>query len=507
MAESIDKLDAHTLSRRRLLARNVGWNLLGVLLPLAVAVFSIPVLVSRLGEGRFGLLSLSWVFIGYFNIFDLGFGRALTKLVSNRVAQNQQSTIPGLMATALASVLGLSFFTCTAVFLAAPTLVSGVMHVPAELEGEAIGVLRILALTIPFVIIGTVLRGALEAFQRFDLVNLVRLSSGLYLFIGPLLMLPFTRDMTVLVGMLALGKVAGTLMFLRLTLRQVPELTSRLGWNRAEFRALFVFGGWITLGNILGPMLSYTDHFLVGALVSVSMVGYYIVPYQMVTKLWVIVTAMVGVLFPALSITLVSQPERAQNLFATGMKAVLLVVAPVAWLLSAYSGEVLQLWLNPDYGRIAGPLLQIFALGVFINSFSIVTLALVQAAGRPDWVPRLFLCELPFYLPALYYAIGHAGLSGGALVWAGKIVIDFVFLLWAVQRLLPATRAAMRAAALPFLLLLASFLPLYMDCPLGVRIGLTLAWVPAFVGAAWFWVLSPAERASLQKKITSAMNA
>jgi O-antigen/teichoic acid export membrane protein len=497
-------LDAHTLTRRGLLARNVVWNLLGVGLPLLVAVFAIPVLVRSLGEGRFGLLSLSWIFIGYFNIFDLGFGRALTKIVSSRIALSQQDSIPRLIATAMTSVMAFSLLVAVVIFISAPWLATTVMRIPEDLHAEAEGVLRVLALAIPFVILGTVLRGALESFQRFDLVNAVRVSSGLYLFLGPLFMLPFTHNMVLLIGMLALGKVFGTLMFLRMCFKRVPQLASRFGWTSAEFRSLFTYGGWITVGNILGPLLTYTDHFMIGALVSVAMVGYYIVPYQMVTKLWVIVTAIVGVLFPALSVNLISDPERARRLFATGVKAVIIVVAPAAWLLTAFSGEILELWLNSEYRQTAGPLLQLFAIGVFINSFSIVTLALVQAAGRPDWVPRLFMIEMPIYLPALYLSIERFGLQGAATVWISKIVIDFLFLMWAVQKLMPATRQAMIAAIPGVVLMAASFLPSFAGLSLTIRLAIAVVWLAGFGLLAWLRVLDQGERNWIKNRLTSA---
>ena len=504
VAEQPVGLDARALTRRGLLARNVVWNLLGVGLPLLVAVFAIPVLVRSLGEGRFGLLSLSWIFIGYFNIFDLGFGRALTKIVSARIAVSQQDSIPRLIATAISSVMALSVLVSTAIFLLAPWLANNVMRIPADLHGEAEGVLRVLAVAIPFVILGTVLRGALESFQRFDLVNMVRVTSGLYLFLGPLLMLPFTHNMVLLIGMLALGKVIGTMVFMRLCFQRVPQLASRFGWTASEFRSLFTFGGWITAGNILGPLLTYTDHFMIGAMVSVAMVGYYVVPYQMVTKLWVVVAAVVGVLFPALSVNLIADPARAHRLFLAGMKAALLIVAPAAWLLTAFAGEILELWLNSTYRETAGPLLRLFALGVFINSFSIVTLALVQAAGRPDWVPRLFLIEMPFYLPSLYLAIKQWGLIGAASVWVIKIVIDFAFLIWAVQRLLPTTRASMRAGAFGFSVLMLSFVPVHMNLPIEVRAVLAAGWIAVFTVVAWRHVLSAGERQMLLNRLRLA---
>ncbi len=493
--------EASALTRRGLLARNVVWNLLGVGLPTLAAVLAIPPLAGALGEARFGLLSLAWMFIGYFTIFDLGLSLALTKIVSARIAENRRPSLTSLVGTALIAATLVAVLSAVLVWGAAPRLVTQIMKVPADLQGEALQVIYVLALSIPFVILGSVLRGVLEAFQRFDLVNVVRLANGLYLFIGPLLVLPWTRDMAVLVGVLALGKAVATLVFAWFCLRLLPELLRELRWSALEFRELFLFGGWITLGNIIGPLLTYTDQFMIGTLVSIALVGYYLVPYQMITKLWAVTVAVVGVLFPALSIHLIADRPAARRLFLLGMKSVVLLVAPAAFLAAAFAGEILQLWLDAEHGRVGGPLLQVFALGVLINAFSFVTLALVQASGKPDWVPKLFLLEMPFYVPALYVAIAQCGLMGAVLVWLAKILVDFLFLLWASSRVMPEVSAALRKAVPGFLVLFGGFLPLYADLPLmwrGLYAGVWLLGLPLL---SWYQLLSPDERSLILDRV------
>ena len=44
-----------------------------------------PILVDGLGTARFGVLTLAWAVIGYAQVFDLGIGRALTKLTAERI--------------------------------------------------------------------------------------------------------------------------------------------------------------------------------------------------------------------------------------------------------------------------------------------------------------------------------------------------------------------------------------------------------------------------------------
>ena len=73
------------LAAPRLLARNTVWNLVGQVAPMVAAVVSIPILIRHVGVDGFGVLSLAWILVGYFSLFDLGLGRALTRFVADKL--------------------------------------------------------------------------------------------------------------------------------------------------------------------------------------------------------------------------------------------------------------------------------------------------------------------------------------------------------------------------------------------------------------------------------------
>src|SRR5262245_26113094 len=82
--------DLHQALRGRAMARNSVWNLFGQVLPLLVAAVVIPILIRRLVLDRFSVLTLAWALVGYFGLFDLGLGRALTKVVSEALAAGKE---------------------------------------------------------------------------------------------------------------------------------------------------------------------------------------------------------------------------------------------------------------------------------------------------------------------------------------------------------------------------------------------------------------------------------
>lgn len=192
-----------------LLARNTIWTLFGTLLPMAVAVVSIPPLVHALGLDRFGLLSLAWVVIGYFSLFDAGIGRALTKLAAERLGTNEEHSVPSLVWTSLLLLFALGVLGGLATFAVSARLVHGVLKIPAALQPEALKSFDMLALSIPTVTVTSGLRGILEAQQRFRLPNLIRIPMSIFSFVGPLLALPFSHSLLPVVAILVVGRVMG----------------------------------------------------------------------------------------------------------------------------------------------------------------------------------------------------------------------------------------------------------------------------------------------------------
>src|SRR5438128_217783 len=95
---------SESLTSGRVLAKSASFNLLGQVAPVLVAFLAVPVLVSHLGVDRFGLLSLVWLVIGYFGLFDLGLSRALTQLVAEKLGANDENTTADAF-TALALML------------------------------------------------------------------------------------------------------------------------------------------------------------------------------------------------------------------------------------------------------------------------------------------------------------------------------------------------------------------------------------------------------------------
>ena len=66
---------------------------------MAIALVTIPMLIEGIGRERFGVLTLAWIILGYFSLFDLGLGRALTRLAAEKLGLGLETSIPPLVRT------------------------------------------------------------------------------------------------------------------------------------------------------------------------------------------------------------------------------------------------------------------------------------------------------------------------------------------------------------------------------------------------------------------------
>lgn len=485
------------LTETRTLARSTVWNFVGAGAPLFVAIFTIPVLVSGLGTERFGLLALVWVAIGYFSLFDVGLGRALTKLVADRLGTERPQGLPELVWTASFLMLALGVVGGVVVgFLSSPLVNS--LKTPLELQEEARQSFLLVAVAIPFVVSTAGWRGVLEAYQRFDLIAAIRVPMGIFTFAAPVAALPFSRSLATAVAILVAGRIVAWAAYLLFVFRVVPEVRREVRFARRELRPLLTFGGWMTVSNLISPLMVYLDRFLIGILLSAAAVTYYATPYEVVTRFLLVPNALLGVLFPAFAISLVRDSARVARMFGKGVSYTLLLLVPVTVGVVALAPEGLDLWLGRDFVVSSTFVLRWLVVGVLANAVGRLVFSLIQAAGRPDLTAKLHVVELCLYLPGVWWMIGRWGINGAAMAWTARMVVDAALLLATVSRLLPDMRGLVVRIALGLGVGIFASVGAGLFSGLWVRAGYLVAVLAIFVPVAWFLVLGSEERATVR---------
>jgi len=498
MSESTDSL---TGGRR--LAQNVAWNIFGTAAPLIVAIATIPFLVKGLGLPRFGLLTMAWMIVGYFSLFDFGLGRALTKLVAEKLGAALADEIPSLIWTGITLMATLGLLGGMLLAAVTPMLVDNIFNIPIELIDETRLSFYLLALSVPLVIATTGLRGVVEAHQRFGLVNLVRIPLGVATYLGPAAVVPFSSSLVPIVSVLIVSRLIAAIAYGYLCFRVEPKLRDGVKIDRRDIRPLISFGGWMTVSNIISPMMVYLDRFLIGSVISMTAVAFYATPYEIATKLLIVPGALMGVMFPAFSAALVQDRTRARMLFVRASNYIYIVIFPAVLIVVTLANEGLSVWLGKEFADSSTTVLQLLSVGVLLNSQAQVPFGMVQGAGRPDLTAKLHLIELVIYLPALWILVDYYGIVGAAIAWAARMGVDAVLLSFLAQRLLPglpgfSVRTVLQVAISTVALWIGALLTGTF-----LQFSYLLLTLFVFAAVAWLTILGDDERESVISRLNS----
>ena len=418
---------ARFLPHPRLL-KNLLWSILGTGLPMIVAIVAIPRLIEGIGLARFGILSLAWVIVGYFSLFDLGLGRAMTQLVSQRIGEGAHKEIPAIFRSGMTLMTLLGIVGAVLVWLISPWLVETRLAIPEDLRTETLYTFYWLAASIPVVIVTTGLRGILEAYQRFDVVNIVRIPLGVLTYLAPLVVLVYSIRLPDMVLALVVSRVVGCGAYLWVCLGLYPELMRRTALDATPIREMLSFGGWMTVSNVVGPLLTYLGRLLLAVLVSAEAVAYFSTPYDVVINLLMIPAILVSVYFPMFSQQLTTAPHLARGLYRQATAYNIVAVLPFCLATCLFARPMLAWWINPEFAEHSFRVAQFIAVGVFINSIGLIAQSVVQAFGRPDLTAKLHMLELVLYVPYLWWLTHEYGIDGAAIAWTIRVLISAVVL-------------------------------------------------------------------------------
>ncbi|MES2530001.1 MAG: flippase [Pseudomonadota bacterium] len=419
------------------LSRNALWSLAGAAVPLIAGAALIPYLLSQLGVELFGVLTLVWVLMGYFSLFDFGLGRALTQKVSQRLSSGEHlAELPALIKCGVLLATALGGAGGVVLALGAAPFATEVMRVSPALRQDVLHALLVTAVGIPITTATVGLRGVLEAYEDFKNANVLRMLFGIGTFGLPAAsVFFFGPSLLLMVSCLMLARLALVVAHWRLVSRCAPAAWWKSRFRRGEVRGLLSFGAWMSVSNIISPLMVTADRFVISAVLGAATVAYYAVPSELIARTLILPGALASVLFPRLASLLVKDTRAAHRLYKGSVSIVTTAMVPVSLALMLGSHWGLSLWLGSGFADEAAPVVTILAVGLALNGIAFIPFAVVQAAGLAHVTAKLHLIEALFYFPLLWYGLHAFGLKGAAVAWVGRVGIDLLLLLISTRRL------------------------------------------------------------------------
>jgi O-antigen/teichoic acid export membrane protein len=463
---------------------NALWTFAGQIFPLVIVLMTLPFFIRCLGVERFGAFTLIFAFFTYLNLFDLGVSVGLTRFLARAIAAGNDKEFRELTDTALLMLFILGCGGAIVAFCTIPFILR-FLHLSNVLYNEMRDALIILLVALPMSLYSGGLRSVLNARQRMELVNILEITLAVSRTLGMLLIAAFNNDLRWIVAFFCLTQI---IVFFLYSYCAAPFIPGEKGHGLPDMKKVYIFfqyGGWLTVSNIISPVMVYFDRFLLGAILSIAVIPYYSIPYDIVTKLWVFPATICVPFFPVLSALYSRDLMASKLIFMKMVRFLFISLFPLILFAGIFAREGMTLWMGEEFAEKSYIILQWLSVGVLTNSLAQLAYNYILASGRTDLPAKFHLIELCLYLPMLFILIKKFGLKGAAVAWVLRVSVDAVLLFVALIRLTRLELRYVKEIINCFLISITLLMVAFIHTGVKWKLGYWFAAVVLF--SVWLW--------------------
>lgn len=411
--------------------RKLAWNLVGAVLPSITGLLSIPWIVSALGNERTGLLLLVWSLIGYASILDFGISRGLTLKVAEYNAAGQFEKVTKVSWTGLITLfifgVCLSLVTLNLVDSAS----SKWLNVSPPNVKDFAYCLYISAISLPIIVLCAAFRGILEGLNDFELSNKIKIPLGIWTFLCPAIVLPFSDKLSDIVIALVVGRIFAFTAYVLFCKKFLPFSAATI--DITELKNILLFSGWITVSNVISPLMATLDKYLVASFVAAKSVAFYAVPSEILNRILVVPHAISGVLFTSL-VEKHSLKQNVVSVIRINYQIVFLVITAPLFVTVIFGKFFLEKWINLDFANQAYSSLAIVTIGLHANAIAHIPSTALQSRGLSRTTALNHCIELPFFLIVFFLLYKDFGILAAATAWSLRAIADFFLLSFQLRK-------------------------------------------------------------------------
>jgi O-antigen/teichoic acid export membrane protein len=247
-------------------------------------------------------------------------------------------------------------------------------------------------------------------------------------------------------------------------------------FRSAYIRGLFRYGGWITISDMISPILNGLDQMIIGATLGPKATAYYSVPFSMASKVLIIPASLNRAVFPRLAVLDTSNARRVSEKSLEIIAGLMALTCAPAIILAQ---PALAFWINAEFATHAHLAASILLVGMWINSIGYIPWTLLQASGRPDTVAKIHALELLPFVGLLLALISLFGLAGAAVAWCARVLMDLLL----QTRFSEMKLSDLKVTGVPALVVAMSFVATFAS--MGLLTSLAVAILPVLVMAVW----------------------
>jgi O-antigen/teichoic acid export membrane protein len=427
--------DGSDLSLAAGVARSGLWAIGGQISVLAATLIAAPFTIRLLGPARYGLWSLLQSVLAYFRLADLGMATASTKFAADRYARNDSPGEATVIWTALAVTVTLTGAAALAAAIAAPFLVSHVLHVRSSLRSEAVLAFRLVSVAAVAYAVSASVSTPQQVRLRWG--SLTVATSGpvvLQIAAAPILLAVTAGGLPAVAALMTAAGAAAAVLNFAVGTRLQPGLR-RPRLAPGVLAPLVRYGGALAIFGFAAIPLATAERFLLAHFRSPTVVAYYVVAAALGSLLAVVPAAVSQPVLPALA-RLASQARMVEyrRLYHQVLRGVFLVVTPAALVLAFVAQPFLGLWAGSAYAAHSVVPFYVLLAGLWFSTLGYMPASQLLASGRTSTLAAINLVELLPYLCVAALLTNSFGAVGAAAAWTFRATADSLVLFLVVGR-------------------------------------------------------------------------
>lgn len=418
--------------------------------------YGFGIFVARaLGSEQFGLYTLGLTVFNLLALFaPLALDTGLLKFVSGQLSSGEGSLARRTMITAGMIALSSGLLASVGLILFAP-LIASIYHKPA-----LTGVLFFFAAALPFAVLGTVILGALQAFQTVRYTVLIKYlwePAGKFL-LAILAIVLGLGLYGVLCGMVVVFAVSA-LIGLGCLIRAIPAQGGRTENKGEAFRVLAAFCAPLIMSNLFGILAPRSDMLILGYWVNAEQVGIYNAAFQTSGMIALILGAFDTAVAPVIGgLVGAKDPATMKILYQATSRWALTLTLPLFVLMTLWSGEILALFGQAF--TLGASALLILAAAQLLNTATGPTTSIILMSGHSRTIMMNSVMNGVLLIGANFILIPKYGLLGAAIGSAlCQVLISVVRVaqVWQLSGIFPFSWSMAKPIAAAFIAMVMGF--------------------------------------------------
>lgn len=362
--------------------RSIFSNWVGLFAVGLMSFFITPFMIHRLGDFQFGIYTLAFSAVGYFELLAQGIRSTLQRFVGLLSGKNDRDALNSVFTNAFFLSIVISLFLIL-LFVGLSQILPSFFKLAAGQRYLFAWLVILLGLNlgpgVPAALLGSYLCG-LNRFDLFNLLTIVRQAVRTVLIVWVLL-----RGDGVLA--VAVCVLASTLVCLPINWWMIRRIDPQLRFVFKDLslktaRELLVFTFWTLLNNAGALLRDSTDSIVIGRVLNAALITPFSVASRLVAYFRPMITSMVSPLLPRMSkLEGLGNRTEIKRLFLGMTRISALASLAIGSLLVLHGRSIILLWVGPRYVS-SYPILVLLTVGAVASAGQFGTLSTLTALGR-----------------------------------------------------------------------------------------------------------------------------